>query len=92
MDYYTRFRPMHFLTGSLNVQSLHHTMPGVASAHYFDLYPKFHALCVKHNCEPPDADNIFNAIWKHFLYIWRLGSDSEHLTATDGKKSKQVLL
>jgi len=94
LDYSTSSRVVAFLTGSLNVQSIHHTLPSLSNVHYVDLYPKFHALCVKHGCEPAPCENILGAIYRHLLYVWRLGSDAadEKLPEESGERPPQMLV
>lgn len=40
-----------FMSGGLNVQSLHHVIPVIGSSHFVDLYPKFKVICAKHGLE-----------------------------------------
>ena len=41
------------VTCSLNMQSLHHALPGVCECHYRDLYPEFEVICRKHSIKMP---------------------------------------
>merc|ERR1712070_71922 len=74
IDYSTDSHIVGFLTGALNLQSIHHTIPSVSSSHYRRMYPEFYAICCKHGCEPQRCPTIVHAIWKHLGYIWNLGS------------------
>ena len=53
LDHATSSRLATFLTGGLNLQSIHHTLPSVSLVHYRALYPKFVAVCQKHGEPPP---------------------------------------
>jgi len=74
LDYSADSAIMGFLTGALNTQSIHHVLPSISSVHYRDLYPAFYALCVKHGCEPASCPTVFHALFKHWCYIFSLGS------------------
>eukprot|EP00928_Gymnodinium_smaydae_P089693 TRINITY_DN73605_c0_g1_i1.p1 TRINITY_DN73605_c0_g1~~TRINITY_DN73605_c0_g1_i1.p1 ORF type:complete len:472 (-),score=43.83 TRINITY_DN73605_c0_g1_i1:453-1868(-) len=73
LDYSCNSLLWSFLTGGLNMQSLHHVAPIIHSSHYVDLYPQYYKLCVKHGCAPPQAPNVMVAVKKHFAYIFALG-------------------
>jgi len=77
LDYSASSDIVGFLTGSLNVQSIHHTTPVVSLVHYRELYPKFRAVCVQHNCAPREAKTVFHALSSHLLYVFRLGRGDE---------------
>lgn len=79
MDYSTGSRAIQFLTGGLNLQSLHHLLPSVSLCHYRTLYPKFVAICRKHDCEPPRTANLVTCFGKHLLYVFRLGYNHPRL-------------
>jgi len=76
MDYSTSSRLACFLTGGLNTQSLHHTLPSISLVHYHALYPAFHKLCVKHGCvpeAPPAGTGLLGALAANVVYVYRLG-------------------
>ena len=58
LDYGAHSSLVSFLTGSLNVQSVHHTLPSISLVHYTALYDKFHAICVTHDCAPQSASSL----------------------------------
>ena len=62
-----------FITGGLNLQSIHHLLPSVSCVHYPAMYPKFLAICEKHGCLPDRADGFAHALAKHWSYVYRLG-------------------
>jgi len=94
MDYSTSSPFVGFMTGHLNVQSLHHTLPSISSAHYRALYPGFHALCVKHGCEPPQGKSIAHVMSKHLGYVWNLGSEipADDPTESRGRRPPVLLV
>ena len=76
MDYSTSSRLACFLTGGLNTQSLHHTLPSISLVHYHALYPAFHKLCVKYGCvpeAPPAGTGLLGALAANVVYVYRLG-------------------
>lgn len=56
------------LCGGLNMQSLHHVAPGIASCHLVDLFPKFKVVCAKHGVEVKEVANI--AVFFHAFMAW----------------------
>ena len=77
LDYGAHSSLVSFLTGSLNVQSVHHTLPSISLVHYTALYDKFHAICVTHDCAPQSASSLVHAIGAHIKYVYRLGRGDE---------------
>jgi len=63
----------HFITGGLNLQSVHHCLPSISLVHYPALYPKFYEVCKKHDCVPVNAGGLHNAIAWHLSYVYKLG-------------------
>lgn len=60
LNFYPESRFWTYLCGGLNAQSLHHVVPGVANAHYPDLYPKYKALCAKHGHQIKEAEGFLD--------------------------------
>ena len=50
LDYSPSNSLVWFITGGLNLQSIHHLLPSVSCVHYPAMYPKFLAICEKHGC------------------------------------------
>lgn len=73
LDYSTDSQLVRFLTGGLNVQSIHHVFPGISCCHYTDLYPKFAAICKKHDCQPATRPNVAAALADHLAHVFNLG-------------------
>lgn len=46
------------LTGGLNMQSLHHVLPGISASHYMDMWPEFEVLCKEHGVRLSQVDGI----------------------------------
>lgn len=59
-------------TGGLNMQALHHTLPGVSSSHYRDMYPKFRAICEKHKVPLMQYPSALRAALGFFSWICEL--------------------
>ena len=83
LDYSPTSRLTGFLTGGLNLQSIHHLLPSVSCVHYPAMYPKFLAICEKHGCVPARANGFFDAVAKHWNYVYRLGLGEEGLPPPD---------
>lgn len=47
-----------FLTGGLNMQSLHHVAPNIGSSHLMDIWPEYRKVCQKHGVELKEVKNI----------------------------------
>ena len=64
----------HFLSGGLNMQSLHHVLPGVASCHFRDMWPGFRAVCQKHGVHLKESSNVFLFFRGFLSWIHELSS------------------
>jgi len=51
------------LSGGLNTQAIHHVMPAVSAMHLRSLYPKFRAVCQKHNVELKENVSMDSFFW-----------------------------
>ncbi|CAM9299214.1 unnamed protein product [Heterosigma akashiwo] len=69
MDYSTGSHLWSVLSGGLNNQALHHCLPSVSCCHYVDLYPKFQAVCEKHNVPLYRKPSIWHALKAFLGYI-----------------------
>ena len=83
LDYSPSNSLVWFITGGLNLQSIHHLLPSVSCVHYPAMYPKFLAICEKHGCVPARANGFFDAVAKHWNYVYRLGLGEEGLPPPD---------
>jgi len=65
-----------FLSGGLNMQSLHHVLPGVASCHYRDMWPGFRAVCEKHGVHLKETSNVFHFFRGFLSWVHELSSET----------------
>mmetsp|Transcript_9677 Transcript_9677/g.17414 ORF Transcript_9677/g.17414 Transcript_9677/m.17414 type:complete len:496 (+) Transcript_9677:109-1596(+) len=72
LDYSVDSKLWSILSGGLNMQSLHHSMPWVNSCHYTAIYPKFVEVCRQHGAQPPSVPNLASALHAGFNYIVKL--------------------
>jgi len=75
MDYSQDSAFWSLVTGSLNMQSIHHCLPAVDSSQLFELYPKFRAICKKHGVTIHEVPTFWDAIKKYWSYIHTLSKD-----------------
>ena len=90
----TRSPLAHFLTGGLNLQSIHHCLPSISLVPYPAMYPKFRKVCEKHHCAPMDCGSMGLAIIKHWRYVYQLGggllpSDRINPSGSEGSKGSE---
>ena len=50
------------MSGGLNMQALHHVLPGVCSCHLTALYPRFEQICAKHNVTICKRRGLWHAV------------------------------
>jgi len=70
-----------YLSGGLNLQSIHHVGPEIHSSHYIDLYPKFKALCKKHGVEFHEVDSIWALLGGWFNWLKELSVQETEASA-----------
>jgi fatty acid desaturase len=74
-------------SGGLNMQALHHIMPGISASHLYDLYPRFLEVCKKHSVEVKEVNGL-GAFFGGFLtWVHELAQD---LDAACEEKSKSM--
>ncbi len=61
-----------YLTIGLNMQSLHHILPGVSYSQLTSMYPKYRAICAKHGIKLLERRNLAHAFWTHLETLWEL--------------------
>ena len=71
-DYSTSSKLCSVLTGGLNTQALHHSLPNVSCCHYTDLYPEFAAICAKHGVVLSTRRSILHAASTSARHVWKL--------------------
>ena len=67
------------LTGGLNNQALHHTLPHVNSCHYAALHPKFERVCLEHGIKLAKRRCLWHAMKTSFGYVWNLNNSARLL-------------
>jgi fatty acid desaturase len=75
VDYCTHSFICYFLTGGLNMQSLHHLIPSVNSSRYYDLYPEFRKICKKYNYNVVELNSFTCALKNYFNYVLFLSTE-----------------
>ncbi|KAG2449529.1 hypothetical protein HYH02_005671 [Chlamydomonas schloesseri] len=61
-----------YLTIGLNMQSLHHIVPGVSYSQLTRMYPAYRAICAKHGIKLLERRNLAHAFWTHLQTLWVL--------------------
>ncbi|GIL83331.1 hypothetical protein Vretimale_11317 [Volvox reticuliferus] len=61
-----------YLTIGLNMQSLHHIIPGVSYTQLTAMYPKYRAICAKHGIKLLERRNLWHALCTHLHTLWVL--------------------
>lgn len=61
-----------FLTGGLNIQSLHHCIPVLSSSRYREFYPTYRKICEKHGIRIREAPTFWDATRLYWTYIQKL--------------------
>jgi fatty acid desaturase len=74
-DYAQESALVTFLTGGLNMQGLHHCLPGLSSSRFQQVYPVYRALCAKHNLKIHEAGTFFEAVRRYWIYIYKLSKE-----------------
>ena len=58
-----------FLTGGLNIQSLHHCVPVLSSSRYCEFYPTYRKICEKHGIRIREVPTFWDATRMYWKYI-----------------------
>ncbi|PNH06950.1 putative Delta(5) fatty acid desaturase C [Tetrabaena socialis] len=61
-----------YLTIGLNMQSLHHIVPGVSYSQLTSMYPKYRAICAKHGIRLLERRSLAHALATHVQTLWVL--------------------
>ncbi|CAD7937604.1 unnamed protein product [Amoebophrya sp. A25] len=76
--YTADFRPdswaWYLVSGGLNMQSIHHCMPGISHSHYTAMYPGYVKVLKKHGVEPKIVPTFGEFVWGFFRWIHELGN------------------
>jgi acyl-lipid (8-3)-desaturase len=73
IDYSHDDKLVHFLTGGLNYQTVHHLFPFVSQVHYIDLGNIVKAACKKHDVKYNYAKDYPAALKSHIQHLKNLG-------------------
>lgn len=71
-DFRTDSYLWYFLSGGLNMQSIHHCMPGISHSHYTALYPGFLKVLEKHGVTTKIDSSTISFMWGFFRWIGKL--------------------
>ena len=72
LDYSQDSALVTLLTGGLNMQGLHHCVPGLSSSRFQQVYPIYRALCQKHGLVIHEAPSPWEAIRRYWVHMYRL--------------------
>jgi len=72
VDYWTTSAVARVMSGGLNTQALHHSLPYVSSCHYSDLYPAFQLVCARHGVELKLRRGLFHAVSTCCRHVWNV--------------------
>ncbi|GLC48375.1 hypothetical protein PLESTB_000089300 [Pleodorina starrii] len=72
VDYSQSSYLVSYLTIGLNMQSLHHIIPGVSYSQLTSMYPKYRAICEKHGIQLLERRNLWHALYTHLQTLWML--------------------
>ena len=79
LDYSQDSRFWTFVSGGLNMQSLHHCLPSLSCSRYREFYPIYRKLCEKHKLKIHETKSLFTAIQLYALHV-------KHLSIYDDEK------
>lgn len=79
LDYSQDSRFWTFVSGGLNMQSLHHCLPSLSCSRYREFYPTYRKLCEKHKLKIHETKSLFTAMQLYALHI-------KHLSIYDDEK------
>lgn len=80
VDYSTGSTFWGYMSGGLNLQSLHHCLPYVNSCHFGALYPKFEAVCARHGVVLVKRRGIWDAACTAMRHVWTLNGAQRQRT------------
>jgi fatty acid desaturase len=72
VDYSQSSALVTFLTGALNMQSLHHCFPGVHSSRLRAMYPAFREVCGKHGVAINEVGSFWEALKGYGVHLARM--------------------
>jgi fatty acid desaturase len=72
------------VSGSLNMQALHHILPGVSASHYQHLWPRFRIVCKKHGVKIKEVCGVASFFGGFLDWINELSQDLNELVKQEG--------
>jgi linoleoyl-CoA desaturase len=75
LDYSVNSDLWRVLSGGLNTQALHHSLPPICSCHFTRMYPRFLEVCKKHKVEVAQEDTLRDALRGHWDYLAKLNNE-----------------
>jgi fatty acid desaturase len=64
-----------FITGGLNMQGLHHCVPGLSASRYREFYPTYRRVCEKHGLKIIEASSFSKALACYWGHITKLSDE-----------------
>jgi fatty acid desaturase len=77
-DFCTTSRFWSFISGGLNMQTLHHCMPVISQSHYHEMYPKFLEVMKKHGIKVQRVDSFSQFAWDFCDWVRLCGLPDEN--------------
>lgn len=76
VDFSTDSKFWYWISGGLNMQSLHHCIPQLSHSHFMDIYPKYKVILKKHGLAPKSVSSFWQFLYDFFNWIYVLSSES----------------
>lgn len=64
-----------YVSGGLNMQSLHHCLPHLSASRYTEFYPIFRKVCERHKIKIHETDSLFSALYLYWTHMINLTSE-----------------
>jgi len=64
------------LTGGLNMQGLHHSLPFLSSSRFQEFYPTYRMLCKKHGVKIIESTGFIDSFFKYMIHVDRLSLEN----------------
>lgn len=62
----------YFASGGLNLQGIHHVLPGIHSSHLADMWPEFRKVCERHKVELKETSGLMGFAQGFFAWLAEL--------------------
>ena len=67
---------LNFISGGLNLQSLHHVFPKVHNSRFLDIYDDYVEVCKRHSTNPNHTDTLIEGMKSYFQEVIRINTSS----------------